>query len=130
MARRTRQAKKTAVTRPKGQKSRFPYIHTYITIVRTIYQVLFWILTIPGVIGIWGVPIAGVIAQQSEAEGAGALALVLPFFGAMVVTVLWFFSYIAVMASIDLLKVFLSIEEKSAFSAHALRMIAAKTSQH
>ena len=114
---------------PKGQKSRFPYIHTYITIVRTVYQVLFWILSVPGAIGVWGVPVLTLVGHRTDDMAQrDPLGIVLAFCGAMFITVIWFFSYIAVMASIDLLKVFLSIEEKSTLSAHALRMIANKTS--
>jgi hypothetical protein len=124
MARRKR-PKATTSAGPKGQKSRFPYIHTYITIVRTVYQVLFWILSVPGAIGIWGVPVLTLVGQQADDTArSNSLEVVLAFCGAMLITVIWFFSYIAVMASIDLLKVFLSIEEKTTLSAHALRMIA------
>ena len=129
MAKRTKRRQKATSTSLKGQKSRFPYIHTYITIVKTVYQVLFWIITVPGLIGVWGVPVLAVIGHRSaDSTQTNPLSLVLLFSGAMIATVLWFFSYIAVMASIDLLKVFLSIEEKSAFSAHALRTIAARSS--
>ena len=110
-------ARRTATS----QKSRFPYIHTYITIIQTVFQILFWIATAIGGI----ILMIGAIKQFSselvpllvKVQGAGVI---------LFIAIVWFFMYIAIMASIDLLKVFLSIEEKCAVSAIALQRITTK----